>query len=83
MYEVLVERQAMKQLAKIPPPYYKNIADAIDNLKLNPRPNGYKKLKGRESFRIRVANYRIIYTIKDDVLLILVLTIAHRKDVYE
>ena len=83
MYKVLVERQAQKQLAKIPPPYLKNIAEAIDNLRLNPRPTGYKKLKGNEGYRIRVANYRIIYAIKDDVLLILVLVIAHRKDVYE
>ena len=83
MYKVVVERLAQKQLAKIPLPYYKTILEAIENLTLNPRPKGYLKLKGRVGFRIRVANYRIIYTIQDEVLFVLILTIAHRKDVYE
>ena len=83
MYKLVMERQAQKQLAKIPPPYYNNIVDAIKNLELNPRPRGYKKLKGHLSFRIRVANYRIIYAIEEDILFILILIIAHRKDVYE
>lgn len=44
---------------------------------------GYKKLKGRDGYRIRVANYRIIYEILDDVLLVDVIEIGHRKDIYE
>lgn len=53
------------------------------NLADNPRPNGYKKLKGRDGYRIRVADYRIIYDIFDDILLVEVIDLRHRKDIYE
>lgn len=45
--------------------------------------NSYKKLKGRDGYRIRVADYRIIYDIFDDVLLVDVIDLGHRKDIYE
>jgi mRNA interferase RelE/StbE len=83
MYQVVIERQAQKQLAKISPPYYQSIVAALQNLATNPRPQGYKKLKGRPGFRIRVADYRIIYQINDQVLTIFIIVIGHRKDIYE
>lgn len=48
----------------------------------DPRPKGCKKLKGREAYRIRVADYRIIYEIYDSVLLVDVIDLGHRKDIY-
>ncbi|MEI6184226.1 MAG: type II toxin-antitoxin system RelE/ParE family toxin [Bacteroidota bacterium] len=83
MFNVVIEKKAQKELSKISSPYYENIIEALRNLTYNPRPQGYKKLKGRTSYRIRVANYRIIYEIKDEVLVVLVITIAHRKNVYD
>ena len=83
MYQVVIEKQAQKQLAKIPPPYYHNIIDAMQDLAANPRPHGYKKLKGRQGLRIRIADYRVIYTIQEQILTVLIIAIAHRKDVYE
>jgi mRNA interferase RelE/StbE len=83
MYKVRVERKAQKKLAKIPEPYYSNIKIAILDLGNDPRPKGYKKLKGRDGFRIRVADYRIIYEIQDSVLLVDVIDLGHRKDIYE
>ncbi|WP_194976607.1 type II toxin-antitoxin system RelE family toxin [Aquiflexum lacus] len=56
---------------------------SITNLKENPRPFGYKKLKGREGFRIRTGDYRIIYEIFDSDLIIDVIALGHRKDIYE
>ena len=53
-------KKALKELDKINEPYYSAIKLAIQNLTINPRPQGYKKLKGRNGLRIRVANYRII-----------------------
>ena len=82
MYQVVIEKQAQKQLAKISPPYYQNIVEALQNLASDPRPQGYKKLKG-PGFRIRVADYRIIYKIEDNILTVFVLIIAHRRDVYK
>ena len=82
MYQVRVERKAQKKLSKIPEPYYSNIKAAILDLGSDPRPTGCKKLKGREAYRVRVADYRIIYEIHDSVLLVDVVDLGHRKDIY-
>lgn len=82
MYKVRVERKAQKKLSKIPEPYYSNLKTAILDLGNNPRPQGYKKLKGRDGYRIRVANYRIIYEIQESILLVDVVDLGHRKDIY-
>lgn len=81
-YRVTLKRRAIKALEKINEPYYSNIKEAIYRLADNPRPTGYKMLKGREAYRIRVADYRIIYEIFDDVLLVDVIDLGHRKDIY-
>lgn len=82
-YHVTLKKHAIKALEKINEPYYSNIKEAIYGLADNPRPAGYKKLKGRDGFRIRVADYRIIYDIFDDVLVVDVIDLGHRKDIYE
>ena len=83
MYKVLVERQAQRQLAKIKGTSYNRLKSAILQLAKNPRPHGYRKLKGRSAYRIREGNYRVIYEIKDKVLTVIVITIGHRKDIYK
>ncbi len=83
MYELLYKKKAIKALAKINDPYYTAIIEAIDSLAGNPRPHGYKKLTNRDGYRIRVGTYRIIYDIFDDVLLVDVINLGHRKDIYE
>ncbi|MBO9684116.1 MAG: type II toxin-antitoxin system RelE/ParE family toxin [Flavisolibacter sp.] len=82
-YQLTINPKAVKALAKINEPYYSSIKAAIFSLADNPRPNGYKKLKGRDAYRIRVADYRIIYSIFDKVLTIDIVNIGHRKDIYE
>jgi mRNA interferase RelE/StbE len=82
MYQVRVERKAQKELSKIPEPYYSNIKTAILDLGNDPRPTGCKKLKGRDGYRVRVADYRIIYEIQDSILLVDVVDLGHRKDIY-
>lgn len=83
VYKVTLRKRAMRVLEKINEPNYSKIKSAIHSLADNPRPQGYKKLKGRDGYRIRVADYRIIYEIFDDELLIDVINMGHRKDVYE
>ncbi len=83
VYRITLKKRAIKSLQEINEPYYSNIKKAIYNLTTNPRPVGYKKLKGRNSYRIRVADYRIIYEVFDTVLLIDVISIGHRKDIYD
>ncbi len=83
VYAINFSRQAIKELEKIPDPFYLNIKQAIINLSKNPRPNGFKKIKGRDGYRIRVGNYRIIYNIFDKEVVIDIITIGHRKDIYD
>lgn len=81
-YSIILTRRAQKQLDKIPNPIVKPILSAIEGLSKNPRPNGYKKLIGREGYRIRSGNYRIIYSIYDNSLIVEVIDLGHRKDIY-
>ena len=81
-YRVEILRSAQKQLAKIDRQDQSRIISAIRALANDPRPPGCKKLSGRPAWRIRVGTYRVIYEIHDDRLLVLVVTIGHRKDVY-
>lgn len=82
MYKVRIERKAQKKLSKISEPYYSKIKLAILDLGNNPRPQGYIKLKTIEAFRIRVGDYRIIYEIQDEILLVDVIDAGHRSDIY-
>ncbi len=82
-YALNFSKQALKELENINDPFYTNIKDAIANLTTNPRPMGYKKLKGRDGYRIRIGSYRIIYNIFDTELVIDIITLGHRKDIYE
>lgn len=83
MYQLLIEKQVQKQLEKIPVPDYQRVKNAIIDLAKNPRPEGYKKLKGRPGYRIRQGNYRIVYDINDHILTVFILAAGHRKDIYE
>lgn len=81
-YKLSIRRKAQKQLAKLPPIDYKKVKQAILDLAQNPRPPGSKKLKGRDGWRIRQGDYRIIYEIQDNQMIVIVLDIGHRKDIY-
>lgn len=81
-YTVRILRSAQKQLAKINHQDQSKIIAAIRDLSNIPRPPGCKKLSGRLAWRIRVGHYRVIYEIHDNELLILVVVIRHRRDVY-
>jgi mRNA interferase RelE/StbE len=82
-YTIVLSKKAQKQLDKLSDIIAEPIFVAISELKENPRPSGCKKLKGREGYRIRIGNYRVIYAIFDNELLIDVITLGHRKEIYE
>jgi len=81
-YSIQIAKTALKDLSRMPYHYQDKIIKTIRSLALNPRPHGAKKLKGRDAWRIRVDNYRIIYEIQDDRLIIIVVVVSHRKDAY-
>jgi len=81
-WEIKIERKAQKGLKKIPDPYHSKIVDAIDELANEPRPHNCKNLKGNKFWRVRVGPYRIVYHIKEQQQLVLIIRIGHRSDVY-
>ena len=82
-YSIEFYKAAEKQLKDLPKKEQKRIAAAIDQLADDPRPRGAKKLKGSEYWRTRVGNYRVIYEINDGKLIVTIIRIGDRKDVYD
>ncbi len=83
-YRIEFLKTAKKELAKLPKQIQRRIAIKIDSLLLDPYPPDSQKLKSGDGlFRIRVGNYRVLYRLEDDQLVILVIKIGHRRDVYK
>jgi mRNA interferase RelE/StbE len=82
-YSVIYRPSADKALKKLPEKVQKRIVTATEELGSNPHPIGSLKLAGEDNlWRIRVGDYRIVYTIENKQLIVLVVRIAHRRDVY-
>lgn len=81
-YRIEVRPAALRALRKVHPDDRKRIQGAIALLGQDPRPPGAISLRGRDGMRVRVGEYRIIYTVQDDVLLVVVVTLGHRKEIY-
>jgi mRNA interferase RelE/StbE len=82
-YEIYIERYAQKQIRKLDNKDIPIIKAAIARLAENPRPYGYIKLKGENAYRIRTGKYRIIYEVNDDIVLVTVVSVGHRKNIYK
>ena len=82
-YRIEFRPAALRELRKIDQSTQPRIQGAISLLANDPRPPASRPLRGRDGYRLRVGEYRIIYTIDDGVLLIVVATIGHRRDVYQ
>ena len=81
-YKIYFKRSAVKDLAAISKKDLQRIINRIDLLKEDPRLPGCEKLSSLERYRVRQGNYRIVYSIQDDVLTVWVVKIGHRRDVY-
>ena len=81
-YSVLIQPSAAKELRKLPLEQRRRIVAKIGSLADNPRPYGCEKLVENELYRIRQGDYRIVYSIRDEVLTVLVVRVGHRRDVY-
>jgi mRNA interferase RelE/StbE len=82
-YSIEFKPSAVRQFSKLPESVQTRLARKVDSLAKNPRPRGVKKLSGGEDlYRIRFGEYRVIYQIRDDVLLVLVVKIGARREVY-
>ena len=82
-YSVLLSRSARKQLERFSGDTEKRILAKLTELESNPRPSGCKKLKNRDAWRVRIGDYRVIYEIHDKILRVIVVTVGHRREVYQ
>ena len=83
-YQIEVALAAVRQLRKLDPGARRRIQAAVELLADEPRPSGSKKLVGGDGeWRVRTGDYRIVYEINDDVLLVLVVAVGHRRDIYQ
>jgi len=81
-YRVEIESRARREFLSLPTDVQERISDAIDGLARNPRPPGAKRLVGRDGYRLRQGDYRILYTIEDSSRVVRVYRIGHRRDIY-
>jgi len=82
-YRIELRPAAVRALRKLDPQVRRRVQGAIALLGDDPRPPAARALQGRPGLRVRVGDYRIIYTVADYVLLIVVVTLGHRRDVYD
>lgn len=82
-YTVVLSKKAVKQLDRLPEKISEGIIESIVSLEENPRPFGYKKLQGRDGYRIRYGNYRVIYDILEEILIVDIIELGHRKNIYK
>lgn len=82
-YRITFKKSVAKDLRVIPKNDIKKILSKVDTLAVNPRGEGCIKLSGQENYRVRQGLYRIVYEIKDDVLVVNVVKVAHRSQVYK
>lgn len=82
-YRIEIRPAAARALRKLAPDIQPRIQGAIALLAEDPRPPASRPLRGRAGFRVRVGDYRIIYTVADDMLLVVVVTLGHRREVYD
>jgi mRNA interferase RelE/StbE len=81
-YKVELETRARREYHSLPSHAREQISDAIDDLQVDPRPPGCKKLVGGNGYRVRTGDYRMLYAIDDNSRLVRIYRIAHRREVY-
>ena len=82
-FEVIFKQSVAKDLRQIPKKDVTRILKRIESLKVEPRPAGVEKLSGHDKYRIRQGVYRILYEIRNSELVVVVVKIGHRHDVYK
>ncbi len=82
-YRLSFKRSVTKDFRNIPQEDVRRILSRIDALAVEPQPPGCQKLTGQERYRVRVGRYRIVYEIRDEVLLVIVVAVGHRQGVYQ
>ena len=81
-YRIEIKRSAQKEIQNLPKKDMQRVVTKIQQLAVNPRGPDAKKLSAQERYRVGVGQYRVLYEIKDNVLVVLIVKVANRKEVY-
>ncbi|HJW88012.1 MAG TPA: type II toxin-antitoxin system RelE/ParE family toxin [Dehalococcoidia bacterium] len=81
-YQVRIVPNAEREMDKLPTSFHTRISKKMLSLEDNPRPRGAKKLSGREEYRLRVGDYRVLYTIDDKGRIVTIFAVGHRREIY-
>ena len=81
-YKIAIKKSAAKELEDIPKKDLQKIIKRIQALAQNPRPQGAQKLSGQQHFRVRQGDYRIVYSVNDKDLIVDIVKIGHRREIY-
>ena len=81
-YTVHIKASAEREMASLPKPVFHAVSQKILDLESNPRPQRCKKLSGRQEYRVRVGDYRVLYVVSDATRMIEIVAVGNRKDVY-
>jgi len=81
-YKVVIKKSALRELKALPKKDLRRLVSAIEGLASDPRPPGSRKLSASERYRLRQGVYRVLYSIEDDKLIVHVVKVAHRREVY-
>jgi mRNA interferase RelE/StbE len=83
-YQIFWKKSAIKDLKSLPGYIARKITEVVENLQTNPRPEGARKLELlTHHYRLRIGDYRIVYSVQDNILVIEIIKIGHRKDIYK
>ena len=82
-YKVYIKPSAVKEIESLPKKDRSRVVQKIKGLAADPRPPGCEKLTGEEKYRIRQGRYRIVYSITDKELIVIVVKVGHRRDIYK
>lgn len=82
-YEVNFHQGALREFDKLSKTDQKRIGKAVDGLAEEPRPQGVLKLADTDAYRIRIGTYRVVYAVRDEQLVILIVKVGHRRDIYK
>lgn len=81
-YRVVIKRSATKEIERLPIQTRARVVDAIGALAIEPQPRGCEKLSAQERYRIRVGDHRVVYSVADETVTVVVVKVGHRRDVY-
>ena len=81
-YTVEIKRSAEKEMDSLPREVHRRVTAKILGLESNPRPAGIRKLQGTEGYRLRVSDYRVLYTVDDRLRSVVIYGVAHRREAY-